>query len=344
MNFVTLRARREAVEKTVMTARAANARRFGVGFNSLLARWTLDKKMPELTLLADKLGVRNYIKRLIPELAIPKVLMCASSRGELLLAGLPEKYVLKPSNNSGRYLIVTGGQAVQNHAREPIEIGAIEETAMSWLRESHSRRYGELWYDDIEPRIFAEEYIPVQYELAIHCLRGTAFLVQYITRGTSHTSTTHTVNWDVLGIRNTPHDMLETRAVRPKHLDEMIRIAEKATAGLPYVRFDLLVTPEHKFYFGEYTFAPLACRTTYEPLAFDVLMRRMLETGVVDFTALDAFVVRRITKLWNQKSPRAMRAVGAHITLDALRAKGVTAKFSTPYGTNSRFPVDTRQS
>ncbi len=261
-----------------------------VGFNALLASKRLWKRNSSYTRLVDKLGVRCYVKAIVPELAIPNVLMCDT----ISLSALPENYILKPSNNSGQYVIVLGGRAVQGINRVPVDVRSAVNISAAWLEQCHGQTWGELWYNDIKPRVFAEEYLQVDIELKFHCFQGQVALIKYA-RNTNfggihaYVSTPYTVGWNRLAIA-TDTKASETLAKRPARLSEMICVAEKATAGIDYVRFDLLVTTDGNFYFNEYTFAPSAFMFEYKPREFDALMTRMLETGIVDYDAIDSFI------------------------------------------------------
>lgn len=82
-------------------------------------------------------------------------------------------------------------------------------------------------------------------------------------------------NWNLLPFtRHYPKS--EKKIQPPKNLNRMIEIAERLSAGIPFVRIDLYSVDNH-IYFGEYTFFPGGGIEEFSPEEWDLNLGQMIE-------------------------------------------------------------------
>lgn len=122
-----------------------------------------------------------------------------------------------------------------------------------WLRENYYYRLGEWGYKNISPKIMCEKLLQGEIiDYKFFCFSGKPILVRGISdRANGHY---HSTWWD-LDFNIISSDLEGIQLPKPKHWDEMIKIAGKLSEDFPFVRVDLYDI-EGKVYFGELTFTP----------------------------------------------------------------------------------------
>jgi hypothetical protein len=227
-------------------------------------RWQfLNHPNPLMSLAADKIAVRSYLKLKGAAIAAPELIATGTAPAQLAEIDLPERFVLKSANGSG-----------QNHVeacRPATPRQALVEMAEGWRRWDHWRRTGELHYRALPKRWLVEEFIPArreQLEFKFFCLQGEPVFVTVITerRGAAYRKAAYDLHWNrlELGVRGAETD---PRPVpRPPELDQMIDEARRLSADFLHVRVDFMKF-DGRLLFSELTFANLAAREPFEPLA-----------------------------------------------------------------------------
>jgi hypothetical protein len=131
-----------------------------------------------------------------------------------------------------------------------------------WLHESFYELFRESQYKNIKRRIICEKYIEDEFgelrDYKFTCVNGKVKMIEvHYDRNTDHKVATLNPTWermpfDVKDIANGSTKPLP----KPKNIDEMIKVAEKLSKNMPYVRVDLY-SVHGKVYFGELSFTPL---------------------------------------------------------------------------------------
>ena len=107
-----------------------------------------------LTIGADKIKAKDFVKEIVPELYLPKMLWVGDSPeslDELDLSTLPKDYVYKANHTSQTIEIIRHG----NHLPK----SKMKTLAKDWLKKDQSGALGEWAYENIPPRVFIEEYL-----------------------------------------------------------------------------------------------------------------------------------------------------------------------------------------
>ena len=75
-------------------------------------------------------------------------------------------------------------------------------------------------------------------------------------------------NWTHLDVQREMHPNSDTEIERPRELDKMLKLAEKLSKDIPFLRSDFY-TIDGKVYFGELTFYPASGFEGFQPASFD---------------------------------------------------------------------------
>ncbi|MCP4956117.1 ATP-grasp fold amidoligase family protein [Photobacterium aquimaris] len=203
-----------------------------------------------LTIGADKIKAKDFVKDIVPELYLPKMLWVGDSPeslDKLDLTTLPKDYVYKANHTSQTIEIIRHG----NHLSKD----KMKSLAKDWLKKDQSGALGEWAYENIPPRVFIEEYLefnghePDDYKLYV--FNGKVGFIQLDSgRFTSMTRNLYDANWEELGFEY-HHPRRHPAPPKPEFIDEMICIAEKIGQHYDFVRVDLY------FYEGKVTFSEL---------------------------------------------------------------------------------------
>ena len=209
-----------------------------------------DERYP---IIADKLSARDYVAaHADADLLIP-LLGCWTSADDIDFSTLPAQFVLKCTHDSGS-AYVCGNKAALNEA-----------DARSFLAAHLHKNYytaGREWpYKDLTPRIIAEAFIgspdgtpPDDYKF--YCFDGKLRAILNCTNRTRH-SVDYAYfdrDWNLYPVNHeTVAAIAEGKTyARPKHLSEMIALAETLAVGYRFLRVDLYEAND-RVYFGELT-------------------------------------------------------------------------------------------
>lgn len=204
---------------------------------------------------ADKWKVRDYIKSKGMGDLLLDVYGVWNNANEIDFDLLPEKFALKPNNGSGGHFLC--------HDKSKIDIPAVRKQlneALNMIDHDPSFHW-EPHYAAIDRKIYAEELIdvgegklPVDYKFT--CIKGKVRDCFIVTeRETGHAKyITLDTDWKVLPW-TVDKWVSPTIPEKPKHLQEMLRIAEQLSSDFEFVRVDLYEYKD-KVYFSELTFSP----------------------------------------------------------------------------------------
>jgi hypothetical protein len=205
-----------------------------------------------LTMLADKLAVRDYVRGRVGDGFLTRLHHVTEDPADIPLAKLPKRFVVKPTHGCGWLVIVRD--------KEKLDVADLERTLADWLGQNFFYCAGEWAYKGIKPRILYEELlegeggnIPCDYKFFV--FGGVAqFLSVDIDRFGDHRRNFYDRQWNRLnfGFQRPGSDLA---LARPKRLDEMIRIAESLAAGFDFLRIDLYCIGR-RIVFGEVTVTP----------------------------------------------------------------------------------------
>jgi hypothetical protein len=222
--------------------------------------------------LADKLGVREYVRKRLGDGVLIPVVWTGIHVEELFTAPLPAgRFVLKANHGAGMNLFLDLPQDLVTRRDE------IQSKARRWLANRYGYGWGEWHYNVFKPRLFLEAFYgrdkhdrgsgePMD-DFKIHCFHGKARLIHIVTgRFTRPRLGQYTPDWRYLAVGMPGYDSIEFP--RPKALDTIVASAERLAQGLDYARIDLYAG-DRDLKFGEITLTPGNAHQRYSDFDFD---------------------------------------------------------------------------
>ncbi len=261
------------------------ARKFGappnldrpVGFNEKILHKILNDRRPLLTLFADKLRVRDFVRHTAPSLSLPGLYWWSARADALPFRRLPRQFVLKANHGSGWNLIVRD--------KEDLQCSDVSRMARKWLESDFTIVGRERFYEPIRRAVFAEELLsggkaatlPDDYKLFVFGGKVRIIQVDHDRFG-RHSQVLYDRDWTL--VPGTVAAAQGSEIAPPGSLAQMIAAAEALSLGVDFVRVDLYDVEGH-VYFGELTNSPNKGLSPFQP--------RSLDRALGDFMAIDDY-------------------------------------------------------
>lgn len=211
--------------------------------------------------LADKVLVRDYIRKTIGEKYLIPCLGIYNNAEEIDFDKLPERFILKTNHGSGWNMI----------CREKSTFNKARATRLfnRWLGFNAYYLSREKQYKNIKPLIICEELLEFDiYDYKFFCFSGKPEFVQVdIDRFTNHKRAFYDLNWRKLPF-SIRYEISDKNLGKPVQLAEMQSLAEQLSEDLPFCRVDLYVHNNH-VYFGEITLIPGGGNEPFLPQDYD---------------------------------------------------------------------------
>ena len=257
-----------------------------VTFNEKIRHRMATDRRPILTVFADKVGVRDYVREKVGDGVLTRVHAVVQEPQELLDSDLPREFVVKASHASGGIVVVA--DHVPSEVRLPrppvgwkrltvapgsLDWSCLLDLCQDWL----SRRYNpyEEWaYAKVTPRILVEELLPgdggVPFDFRYFVFGGTVRLIQVEQdRFGDHRRNLYSPEWTLLPVEyGFPRGRPDPE---PAKLHDMIAIAERLANGMDFVRVDLYDLGD-RVVFGELTIYPVSGWASFDPPEFDAYL------------------------------------------------------------------------
>jgi len=234
------------------------------GFNEKILFKILNDRRNYLTAFADKLRVRDYVRRVAPELRLPALYWWSERADTLPFDDLPDAFAFKANHGSGWNVLV--------EKRDNIGRDALVAQARRWLRSDFTIVGREWAYRDVRRAVYAEERLgreaqapPPDYKFFV--FGGKVRVVQVDRdRFTRHTQVLYDERWNPIEgtVAGAPGDPVPP----PPSLDLMRSAAEKLSANVDFVRVDLYDI-DGTAYFGELTSSPNKGLSPFRPATLD---------------------------------------------------------------------------
>ena len=221
-------------------------------YNEKVQWLKLHDKNPIYPQLCDKIAVREIVKERIGEDCFTPILGVWDDPDEIDFAALPERFVLKCTHDSGGVILCPN--------KAEFDEEAARESLKNWLKRDYSIAGREWPYRFVPRRVLAEAFLPGTDgarpdDYKFYCFDGKVGIILLCTnRRKAH------ADYLLFDMDLNPYRINDITIAlpegfvmpRPPHLDEMIEIARRLSAGFKHVRVDLFDTPEG-VRFGEIT-------------------------------------------------------------------------------------------
>lgn len=250
-------------------------------FNEKLQWLKLNNRKPEYTMMVDKYRVREYIReRIGEEYLIPLVKGGVwKSADEIDFEMLPEQFVLKCNHDSGSIVICRD----KKHFEPDITRKKLKECLQ------HNFWYlGREWpYKNVTPCIIAEKYMVDESEkelkdYKVFNFHGKPKIIQVdYGRFQEHKRNLYSADWNYMDAALEYPTNKKVIIDRPETLETMLKLSERLSAGIPFLRTDFYVIGD-KIYFGELTFFPGSGFEKFIPEEMNVELGKFIMLDKVD--------------------------------------------------------------
>lgn len=245
--------------------------------NDKLQWLKLNDYKPFYKQLADKYDVRKYIADRIGDEYLVPLLGLWDKVEDIDFESLPNQFVLKCTHDSGGVVICKDKNTFD------------KEAAIKKLKHCYGRNYyhnsRETAYKDIKPRIIAEQYLVDETgwdlkDYKIFCFNGKAIYVEVdYNRSVRHMLNAYDLDWNFLEFCDSSPNDRNADIKKPQRLDEMIKIAEKLSEGMIFLRVDMYSIYD-KIYCGEMTLYPGSGFIQFNPMETDYKLGELLKLPI----------------------------------------------------------------
>ncbi|MDN3204716.1 ATP-grasp fold amidoligase family protein [Algoriphagus sediminis] len=220
--------------------------------NEWIVHKMIKDRNPLLVETADKVRVRNYVKRKLGKELSDQVLIpvyhISDSVEKIPFSKLPEEYFMKANHFSGANKLVTSND-------KPSEI---QKLAKSWLDSTYRQKDHEWAYGQIKPRVLFEKVLrtpngKIPQDIKFYFWHGRLKMILFVE------DRYEDMRWffcdenfkEIKGAQ--VHDVKGADEARiPTNISEMKELAAKLASDFDYCRIDLYEI-EGKIFFGEIT-------------------------------------------------------------------------------------------
>lgn len=235
-----------------------------------------------LTIIADKIAVRNYVEMMVGDKYLVPLLAVFDRINLRNFEELPDSFVIKCNHDSGSSIIC--------HDKNEIDKRELVSHFNHRLRMNPYYTNREWQYKNIQPKILVERKLnvfegknqditpemfrvhcfhkkPMYIEADFTCVNGREYVNIYDTDWVLQPFT--------LGYGNTPYNI-----DRPPSLINIVDIAAKLASDLDYCRVDLMVENE-RVYFSEITLTPESGQLKFHPAEWDLRLGSLWDMTVM---------------------------------------------------------------
>lgn len=223
---------------------------------------------PLYTTLVDKLKVKDYVSEKIGiDYVIPTIGVWKHAE-DIEWDQLPDRFVLKTTQGGGNIGVTICRD------KSKVDKDKVVKKMNSALKQNLYYSSREWPYKNVEPRIFAEEYMEDEHrelrDYKFFCFNGKCQMVEVLTE--RQTRKTAFANFYDRDYNPMPfkggHPTNPISPQKPNGFERMVSIAEMLSENLHHVRIDLYDI-NGKVYFGEFTFFHSGGVSTFKPAKWD---------------------------------------------------------------------------
>ena len=218
------------------------------------------------TKLADKVLAKKWAAEKLGSSCVTTTYGVWDKTEDIPYDNLPDKFVLKTNNGSGRNIIVED--------KHLLNIEEANTRLNEWLEANFFFDGFETQYRDIKPCILAEEYLDglatTVYDYNIFCFHGEPEYIWCI-KGSHRPgccASFYDKEWNMQPFSyGYPLDVYP--APKPNDLDRTLEMSRILSKGFEHVRVDLYDMPDGRVLFGEMTFSTWGGLVPFTPKKYD---------------------------------------------------------------------------
>jgi len=224
------------------------------------------------TYLADKLLVKNYIEKTIPELKFARVYQSANSFQELDFEKLPSEFILKTNHAWKTNVIIYDKNKITYK-----DLSKLKKYYNKMLHINYAFwSYYEMHYKDIKPQVYAEELIKDFYNIKYYevwCINGNPEFFTYKFLSENEEGMNIKQYFFDTNLKPTKF-YIECRCTEeiqiPQFATKVIEYAKRLSKNINFVRVDFMES-NNELYFCELTFTPYSGFFQFYPQCYDLI-------------------------------------------------------------------------
>ena len=246
-------------------------------FNEKLQWLKLHDHNPLYTTLVDKYAVKSWVSKRIGDEYVTQTLAVWKSAGDIDIADLPDRFVLKTNHDSGGVVICRD--------KSTFDLVAAKKKLAASMKRNYFYASREWPYKDVKPLVFAEEYLDPDEsangdlrDYKVMCFDGDPRLIQ-VHAGRhqgGHTQDIYDSSWNRTDITQVGLPMSLTPDEKPEFLEEVLELSKMLSSGMTHVRVDWFMTKDG-LRFGEMTFYDAAGFEAFDDYADDLKLGSWIE-------------------------------------------------------------------
>lgn len=251
-------------------------------FNEKIQWLKLYNRKPEYTMMVDKYAVKEYVANKIGHEFIIRTLGVWEKPEDIPFDKLPNQFVLKTTHGGG------GGGIIICKDKSIFNIPEAVAKLKRAMKSDIYTYYREWPYKNVTRRIIAEKFIQDEngYELKdykLFCFDGKVqFCKVDFDRFEDHHANYYSPTWSILPFGEANFaPKFEKQIECPVNFNEMLRLANKLSQGIPFARIDFY-SIKGRSYFGEITFFPASGMGEWTPVEADEHIGKMLNLPNID--------------------------------------------------------------
>lgn len=244
-------------------------------FNEKLQWLKLYDRKEIYTKMADKYGVREYVKEKIGEEYLVPLYGVYNSFDEINFDELPSQFVIKPNHTSGDVFICKD--------KSKIDYDKLKKLINKWMKRNFYIKHREWPYKNIERKIIIEKYLS-ELDGDIKDYKFFMFnnKLAYSLICSDRKSNLKFTFFDAKGkLMDLTQDgcPYDENIKQPANYKKMIKLAEELSEPTIELRVDFYEI-NNKIYFGELTFFDSAGFGVFEPDEWDLKIGKMLKLPI----------------------------------------------------------------
>lgn len=237
-------------------------------YNEKLQWIKLYDRNPQYTIFVDKYKVRQYIKDIIGEEYLIPLIGVWDNADDIDFNSLPNRFVLKCNHNSGLGMCICKN-------KEEIDVDKVRKELKRGMKQNYYLSSREWPYKNVPRKIICEQYMSDDSDdeltdYKFYCFNGKMkFVGIYSDRNKDVPTKVDYFDRDFNFLDFFwGYVHADVKPSKPEMFEEMVRIAEKLSEGLPEIRVDLYQCG-NQIYFGELTLFDGAGFDKIEPFEWD---------------------------------------------------------------------------
>jgi hypothetical protein len=202
--------------------------------------------------------MRSYVEQHGLAHILQNLIGVYNNSNEIYFGALPQRFVLKCTHGCGFNIICKD--------KDALDVIKSQKKLDAWMKIDFSKRFGELHYASMQPRIICEKYLDdLSSELAcdykVYCFDGNVHCTMACTERIINGDAKYDF-YDREWRKKLPYSkssLLANRSIpKPEAYEEIIDAAVRLSTPFPFVRIDFY-SVDGKAVLGEMTFTPNGC-------------------------------------------------------------------------------------